>query len=216
MKIRPIGFAMIDIWIALYMVIIGFYYQTPFLFPFSAVARILALLGTTSLFNASIISTHMTQIYRSFNTPFLKLHHLFAITGFCLIIAHPISVISYAGIIAVYTPGFEGFPPDLANISLDFVIVGTIALCIVFFSIIAIILKKSFEKYWRFMHGFIYLAIWLGIIHGVILGEDLAFNAVLQFIFVSMGLFLGFSFSFKRFTRYRAKKEKNDSKLILS
>lgn len=205
MKLTLGGYAVLCTWIALYVVIIVFYFQVPFFYLYSAIARMLALLGITSLFNASYISAYMAQAHKAFGISYLKMHHTFAIAGFCLITAHPISIFIIAGITTVYAPNFESY----GDLSIPLVIIATMALAIVYISTISILIKKMLVKHWRFMHGLIYIAIGFGLLHGFFLGEDLYFDLVMQCIFIGMGIFLAISFGLKRYTTIQAKKRSN-------
>ncbi|HME54825.1 MAG TPA: hypothetical protein VKM55_21655 [Candidatus Lokiarchaeia archaeon] len=199
MKITTHGIVILFAWIALYSILIILYLQTqtPYMFSFGPLARIFALMGITSLFNASFISAFSKQASKAFGVKFLNVHHFFAIAGFSFITLHFLTIWLYEGILTVYSPSFLGG----GTVPL-IIILGTSALAIVCISLISILVKNLLKKYWRFMHSLIYIALVIAVIHGSLIGEDLTFNPVIFAIILGLLVFLGINFAYKRYTLY--------------
>ena len=76
---------------SLYILIIVMFLLTPSTDAFNFIIRFGALIGFTSMFLATLMTPFMVQLYKIFGKPFIKIHHLYSISGLILITLHPIA-----------------------------------------------------------------------------------------------------------------------------
>lgn len=200
MKINRNGYLLISTWGAIYAIAFIFYMQTPFNHDYSIVVRLFALLGIITLFNATLLSAFLKQVYKSFGEPFLKIHHFFSILGLILISLHPIALALYVGDISVFLPDFSTWY-DFWRLA------GRPALIIIYVALVAILLKKSLNKSWRILHSLNYIALAFGVIHAVILGVDYQHPVILG-IYLGYLIAMGLAFGYKRYLSYQRRKTK--------
>ena len=187
--------------LTLYSLVIILFLLTPIRDPYDFFIRICALLGFTSIIIASIMSAFMVQIYKYFGKKFIKLHHFFSILGLILITIHPIAfainTMNIAAFIPVFYPFYEFW-------SLG----GRLALVLIYIAVMAGILRKKITKYWRYIHFLNYIALFLGLIHGILIGTDFK-NPAILILFSIMTVLAFCSLIYKRYTIYKRKKKKD-------
>lgn len=153
--------------------------------------RITGLIGIVSLFMAIILSSLVKYSKIIFGTTYLKVHHLFSITGLILITLHPIIMAIDFGTSRLFIPNFSSWNAFLAN-------AGRPALYLIYIATLAGILRKNLKNYWRFFHSLLYPAFVFGAIHGMRQGSDLR-NVSLYTLFVIMIAAVIVNFIYKRY-----------------
>ena len=153
--------------------------------------RIAGLIGIISLFFAIILSSLVKQSKVIFGATYLKVHHLFSITGLILVTLHPIIMAIDFGTSRIFIPNFSSWNAFLANAARP-------ALYLIYIATIAVILRKNIKKYWRFFHSLLYPAFIFGAIHGMRQGSDLR-NISLYTLFVIMITAVIVNFIYKRY-----------------
>jgi len=131
----------------------------------SGALRLCGLLGFLSLSLGAIITLLKSEIKRVLGKPFIKIHHVFVITGLVLITIHPVILA-----LAVGNPFI--FIPDTSSISAFLVNGGRIAIILIYAGLLAWIFRSTLKGRWVQIHRIMYGALLLGIIHANLLGED--------------------------------------------
>jgi len=152
--------------------------------------RITGLAGIASLFIAILLSLLVRQSKQIFGVTYLKVHHFFSITGLLFISLHPIIMAIDFGTSRIFIPNFSSWNAFLAN-------AGRPALYLIYIATIAAILRRNIVKYWRYIHGLLYIAFILGAIHGILSGSDLR-NPVLYALYLAMIITVMIVFLYKR------------------
>ena len=188
--------------LSLYSLVIILFLLTAIRNPYDFFIRICALLGFTSIFIASIMSPFMVQIYKYFGKSFIKVHHLFSISGLILATIHPIAFAIYQMNIAVFVPVFYPF--------YDFwLLAGRPALIIIYIAVLAGVLRKKIPNHWKQIHFLNYVALFFGLIHGILIGTDFKNPAIL--ILFSIMIICAFcGLIYKRYTIFKRKKKKKN------
>lgn len=161
---------------------------------FQLFRRLTGLVGIASLFIAIIISSFIRQAKKIFGTAYIKVHHLFSITGLILITLHPIIMMIDFGTSRIFIPDFSSWNAFLAN-------AGRPALYLIYIATFAAILRKNIRKYWKYIHSLIYLAFVLGAVHGMRQGSDLK-NPILLSLYLVMIVIVITNFIYKRYLNY--------------
>ena len=161
---------------------------------FQLFRRIAGLTGIASLFIAIIISSFVRQSKKIFGTVYLKVHHLFSITGLILVTIHPIIMAIDFGTSRIFIPNFSSWDAFLTN-------AGRPALYLIYIATSAAILRKNITKYWKYIHSLINLAFILGAIHGIRQGSDLK-NPVLLSLYLIIVIIVIANFIYKRYLNY--------------
>ncbi|MFW6149068.1 MAG: ferric reductase-like transmembrane domain-containing protein [Atribacterota bacterium] len=157
---------------------------------FQLFRRITGLAGIASLFIAILLSLLVRQSRQMFGVTYLKVHHLFSITGLILTSLHPVIMAIDFGTSKIFIPDFSSWNAFLAN-------AGRPALYLIYIATIAAILRRNIAKYWRYIHSLLYLAFIFGAIHGILSGSDLT-NPVLYVLYVGMIITVMIVFLYKR------------------
>lgn len=157
---------------------------------FQLFRRIAGLAGIASLFIAIVLSLLVRQSRQIFGLAYIKVHHLFSITGLILISLHPVIMAIDFGTSRIFIPDFSSWNAFLAN-------AGRPALYLIYIATIAAILRRNIVKYWRYIHSLLYIAFILGAIHGILSGSDLS-NPVLYILYVTMIITVMIIFLYKR------------------
>ena len=149
--------------------------------------RFAGLAGFVLLTVAAASTPFSQKIYRNFGTPFVKFHHLFALSGLILITLHPV-------FLTIKIMDTSVFIPQFWPISKFPVLAGRPSLILIYIALAGILLRRFIPVYWRAVHALIWVALILGIVHGNLIGTDLKnpgvfilFNAL---IVVSVGAFI--------------------------
>jgi len=130
-----------------------------------------ALLGYQALFLAILSSAFMKRMLRIFGRPFIKVHHTLSATGLTLLTLHPVGVAISAASARVLLPQFES---PIAFLRWG----GAPALLLFAVAASAALLRRTVGQRWRTVHYLVYLAFWLGTVHGMLLGTDLQSGVV--------------------------------------
>ena len=185
--------------LSLYIIVIILFLLTPIRDPYDFFIRICALLGFTSMFIASIMTPFMVQIYKYFGKKFIKIHHFFSIIGLILVTIHPVAFALYRMDVAVFVPVFYPF--------YDFwLLAGRPALILIYIAVVAGILRNKIPKYWKQLHFLNYVALFFGLIHGILIGTDFK-NPAILILFTIMTICAFCGLIYKRYTIYKRKKK---------
>jgi DMSO/TMAO reductase YedYZ heme-binding membrane subunit len=149
------------------VLVVGIILNTGIPDPALAALRLSGLLGFLSLCLGAIIHLARKNIKSLFGRPFIKIHHLFVISGLILITIHPV-------ILALAYANFSVFIPDTSSVSGFLTNGGRIALILIYIGFLASIFRSVLRGRWIEIHRIMYPALVLGIIHANLIGEDLA------------------------------------------
>lgn len=186
--------------ISLYILILVFFLLTPFGDAFDFIIRFGALFGFTSMFVATMMTPFAVQLYKIFGKAFVKIHHIYSITGLVLITVHPVAF-------AIFRLDITVFLPDFSSWYGFWSLGGRLALILIYIAVLGALLRKITTKYWRFIHALNYIALFLAYVHGVLIGTDFQ-NLGILIIFTIM-IILSFSVLFyKRYLSYKRKRKK--------
>lgn len=180
--------------------------------------HLFALLGLTSLFIATIMTPFQRELFKIFGKPFIKIHHIFSLSGFVFISLHPI-------VLAITELNARVFLPVFSSWYDFWRLVGRPALFLIYIAVLASLLRKEIPKYWKGFHMLNYVGLIFGVIHGILLGatfydfkEDLKINELLITITFLLMTFLSLAtLGYKRYQQYKKKQKvnsKKDSKTI--
>lgn len=128
--------------------------------------RLCGLFGFLSLSIGAMMNLLKREIRTLLGHPFLRVHHLFVLTGLVLITMHPLLYALSARDISV-------FIPDITSLFLFLMNGGRVAIILIYIGFLAVIFKTALKGRWVQIHRVMYLALILGIIHANILGQDL-------------------------------------------
>jgi len=206
MSLKQEAKILIGLILALYIIILILAFFEPFNNPLQLLIRLFALFGLTSMFIATIMTSFMVKLYKLFGKPFIKIHHLFSISGIILISLHPVFFAIDISSTAVFIPKFDSW-------LIFWELAGRPALYLIYIAIIAGILNSKYKKipkYWRYIHGLNYIALFFGVIHGILIGTDFQ-NPIILIIFISMLVLSYGTLLFKRYQKYQRLKNKKVS-----
>jgi hypothetical protein len=167
--------------------------------------RLFALNGYISLSVAVIMTPFLKEITLFFKKSFTKVHHYFAVAGILLISLHPIAVFIQALSLAVFLPNFM-------SLYLFFFYGGFVAIILIYLAFGAALLRRKIVTFWRPFHMFIYLALFVGVVHANLRGTDFS-NLYIKIIFDALFAGAVISFCLKRFQFYRLKIRTNKNRL---
>ncbi len=173
-----------------------------------------ALFGLTSMFIATMIAPFQKELFRIFRKPFIKIHHAFSITGFILIVLHPLTL-------AIHVNSWEVFLPDFSSWYNFWLLAGRPALILIVIALIASILKKQIGDYWKYIHMLNYVGLIFGVIHGILLAstfsdfsKPLKINElIITILFLTMTVVSVSTFIYKRYLE-KLKRDKRKEKMI--
>lgn len=148
------------------------------------IIRLGALLGYVSIFVSTVLSNYLREVRQIFGRPFLKVHHWFAILGVILITVHPVTFAIYTGSLLVMVPDFSSWYAFWS-------LAGRPALYLAYVAVLAGLLRNRVKKYWRFIHGLMYVVLTFAFVHGLLIGANFA-NPVIAGLF---GVMLIFSYA---------------------
>ena len=161
--------------------------------PVTLGIRLGALWGTLAMGIASLMSPFLAEIRRVFGSPFLRVHHLFAAVGLAAITLHPVLVAVRSSSLSVFlpvVPFLERYAPNA----------GRIALPLIYIAVVAALLRTRFAE-WRYFHLILYLALLLGLLHGVVFSDWFFGSLFLNVLFLGLGVALVAAFIAKRWQR---------------
>ncbi|MFW9987956.1 MAG: hypothetical protein ACFFC3_04815 [Candidatus Odinarchaeota archaeon] len=197
--IKKQGIYIIASILALYIVVFILFLLTPFSDVYNFFIRFGAIFGFLSMFIATMMTPFAVQLYKIFGKPFIKIHHIYSITGLILITLHPVAFAIFRSDISVFLPDFTSW---YGFWSLG----GRLALILIYIAVLGALLRKKLIKNWRLIHALNYIALFLAYVHGVLIGTDFQ-NAVILIIFTIM-IILSFGILiFKRYLSFKRKKK---------
>lgn len=185
--------------------------------------RLCSLLGLLAMFISSILTPFQRELYRIFKTSFIKIHHGSAITGLVLITMHPILFAIDQGIKNSIGQGFAVFVPVFSSWLAFWQLAGRPALIFIYVALIAVLLRRSIKKSWRWLHSFNYIALVFGVIHGILIGSDfynfqepiVVTELLITIFFIILTITTLVTFTMKRLTmikRQRKRKKRKQEK----
>lgn len=202
-KISQTGIIIMAIIFVLFAITTIIYATIPSNTTYNWFIRLFGLYGFIFLALASMMSPFLTELYKIFGKPFLKLHHFCAIAGLALITLHPILLAIERNSLLVFLPNFDSF-------LMFWTLAGRPSLILIYIALVGVLFKKKL-KYWRGTHAIMYIALLMGYVHGVLIGTDFQ-NPV---IFVLFSILFGMTVVTMVWRRYQlymqAKKKKAQS-----
>ncbi len=124
-----------------------------------------AVLGYGAVFLSILSSAYMRALVRFFGQSFIKIHHIFSLTGLALVTLHPLGVAINAASVSVFWPKFDSLTVFLE-------LGGRPAWYLIVVASVAAALRRTVGKRWRTIHWLNYVAFWLGTAHAVMIGTD--------------------------------------------
>ena len=159
-------------------------------FPRYSIIRAAALLGYLSVFATSMSSLYMRKLSQFFGRPFIKIHHIVAVTGLLLLAVHAFFNAWYSETLAVFIPRFESLHVFLVH-------GGRAALLLLGLGALAALLRTRLGRNWRIIHWLNYLAFFIATFHAFSLGTDFRY-LIVRIVAVFMVCLLVFSFVMQR------------------
>ncbi len=185
--------------VGLYILILILFLSTPFNSVADFFIRFGAIFGFTSMFVATMMTPFVVKLYKMFGKPFVKIHHVYSLTGLLLVTLHPL-------IFAVSVDNIEVFVPDFSSWYGFWSLGGRLALILIYFAIFGSLLRKKFIKGWRIIHALNYIALFLAYVHGVLIGTDFQ-NLGILIIFTVMIILSYGVLIYKRYLKFKRKKK---------
>ena len=172
----------------------------PYITPLYWVIRTAALLGYLCVFLSAVASTYMRQLVRFFGRPFVRSHHIVAVTGLVLITLHPLAVAWDYGSLNVFVPIFDSWTAFLQW-------GGRVAWYLIAVASLVALLRTSLRQQWRAIHMLNYLAFFLATTHATMLGTDFQ-SPAMKALPIVLALLVAGAFVQKRLQRGRLKARK--------
>jgi len=163
--------------------------------------RLFGLYGFLFLSIATLTTPFLREVIQAFGKPFLKIHHAFAAFGIAFITLHPIFNAIDRFSLLVFLPSFDSWESF-------WMLAGRPAFIILYIAVAAALLRRTAPKYWRFFHALTYIALFFGIIHANLIGEDFEIPGIML-IFDVLFLSSLASFTYKRYKNYQLKRKTN-------
>jgi hypothetical protein len=152
--------------------------------------RITGLAGAICLTLAALSSAFVREIFKITHRPFKQAHHLLAISGTALITLHPLLVAWQLDTLKFFVPIVDSWPDFLSW-------GGRVGIILIYLGMLAAIFMKKIPRQWREVHWLLYVGLWLGVIHGLRLGRDLAGPTARIVTWIILSLIVGV-FAYKR------------------
>lgn len=143
--------------------------------------RVTGLIGFASLF-ISVIMSNFFEEYKEKNKKNLLSHHLFSIIGIVFITLHPVILAINKADIGVFLPKFDSW-----NVFWE--LAGRPALILLYIGFVSGILYKIYKRSWRALHMIVYISLFFGLIHAILIGTDFQ-NPYIAFIYVILFLIM--------------------------
>jgi predicted ferric reductase len=161
--------------------------------PVTLGIRLAALWGLLAMGIAALMTPFLAEVRRIFGAPFLRVHHVFAAFGLAAITLHPVLVAVRSSSLSVFLPVFpflERYAPNA----------GRIALPLIYIAVVAALIRMRFAE-WRYFHLILYLALLLGLLHGVVFSDWFFGNLFLNVLYLGLGVAIVVAFVAKRWQR---------------
>ena len=139
--------------------------------PLTLTIRLLAFNGYIAVSIAVIMTPFLKEITLFFKKSFVAVHHDFAAAGLLLLTMLPVSVFIQGLTLDEFSPA--PFVPNFMSLYLFFFFGGVMALILIYVAFGAVLLRKKITAYWRRFHAFMYLALFVGVVHANLIGIDL-------------------------------------------
>lgn len=143
----------------------------PYGTPLNFFIRGAAALGYLAVFAAIVSSAYLQQLVRFFGRPFIKVHHILAVTGLVLLLLHPVGVAIDSRDPRVFLPRFDSWTVFLQ-------LGGRPAWYLIGVAALAALWRKRLGDKWRAIHWLNYLAFWLATAHAILLGTNFQYTVV--------------------------------------
>jgi DMSO/TMAO reductase YedYZ heme-binding membrane subunit len=170
---------------------------------FHVLTRLFGLYGFLFLSIATLTTPFLREIIQAFGKPFLKIHHAIAAFGIAFITLHPIFNAIDRFSLSVFLPSFDSWESF-------WMLAGRPAFIILYIAVAAALLRRTAPKYWRFFHALTYIALFFGIIHANLIGEDFEIPGIML-IFDALFLSSLASFTYKRYKNYQLKRKQTQT-----
>lgn len=153
--------------IGLYIVVVVLFLASPSpeYFDYNFFVRFFALTGFYFLCVSVIMTPFVREIYQIFGKPFQSFHHIFGAVGLAGATLHPV-------IFAIEVSDISVFLPDFSEWIVFWELAGRPAFFVIYIAVIAALLRRKMQKYWRGLHSLMYLAIIFIFFHGYLIGSD--------------------------------------------
>lgn len=172
-------------------------FQYPGEDPVLIFARLFALNGFVALCLGAILTSFIREARAHLGKPFLSLHHTFAAVGLASIILHPLTLAVLFASPFMFVPVVSSPLSFAAN-------GGRTALPLILVAVAAVLIRAKIPKYWRWIHGLIYPAILIGLIHGNLVGNNFS-QPFVFFVCNILGILALAAFPFRLYRRRPAK-----------
>jgi sulfoxide reductase heme-binding subunit YedZ len=162
----------------------------------NGIRRVAALMGYMTLFLAMLSSAYLRQMVRLLGHPFVRVHHILAVTGLAFLTLHPITV-------AVDLADPSILLPQLRSLAIFLTYGGVVAWYLIGITALTAYLRRSISG-WRIIHYLNYIAFWFGSLHAIRIGTDVQ-PPILRAIPVGLALAIVIVLIQKRVEAYRRK-----------
>ncbi|KLK88970.1 hypothetical protein SZ63_00425 [Methanoculleus sediminis] len=183
--------------LALYALVAVVVLTAPYTDPFNVIARLAALWGFLALAIAAILTPFLREIMKVFGRSFLSVHHTFAAVGLLLPTLHPVTFFIGAMNPAIFIPVFSSWSGFWAG-------AGRPALYLLYIAFAGVVLRKYIPKYWRWVHGLMYVVLLFAIVHGNLIGTDFE-DPIIWALFNTLFALVVAAFLLKRWRMMRKK-----------
>lgn len=163
--------------------------------------RFAALAGFTSLFLSTVVSAFTREIYQIFSRPYTEIHHLFAAAGMILMTLHPVTIFAVSMDLTIFLPVFSSLEAFLA-------LGGRAAFYLFYIALLAAFARRAVPKYWRFVHGLVYVGLVLAYVHGLLIGTDFV-NPLVLGLFTVMLAISFLVLLYKRYLTWKRQKRRS-------
>jgi len=187
------GYVILSVVLLLLLISVAAVAANPSLVPLTNGIRLAGLTGFVLVAVAATMTPFSRDIYQTCGKSFLVFHHAFAISGLVLITLHPVFLAIRVMNPAVFLPVFSPFSEFL-------ILAGRPSLILIYVAMAGILLRRAIPAYWRAVHGLVWVALILGIIHGNLIGIDFT-NPVIFVIFNGLAVVAGGALVLKRVQR---------------
>jgi predicted ferric reductase len=208
MKIKKEGWIFLFGVIGLYIAITALALQNTGPDLLGLVVRLCALYGLAALAISTAMTPFVREITQAFGRPFLTIHQTFAIVGLIFITFHPVFFAFSAMDILVFVPRFDSW-------LVFWELAGRPALYIAYVAASAALLRRKIPKYWRSIHGLMYIVLFFAIVHGNLIGTDFQ-NPALMIVFNVLFAISIFTFILRRYQVYQRKKLRKERSNLIS
>ena len=162
------------------------------------IVRSSALLGYSTIFLTILSNEYLRQMKKLFGRPFIAVHHILAVAGLVLIVAHPAGVV-------LLTRDPSNLVPRFDSLRLLLLFGGRPALYLILLAAATAVARKRLIRSWRYVHWLNYAAFALAFAHAWLLGTD-ASHGLLAVAWPAMFVLVAIVFVRKRFARPHAKR----------